>query len=154
MISWEKCCFWSANRIGWSYQWFTMSPFKPVVLWSLEHFTLWELKSFVLYNFLRGCESLVWTPDPDLPSGSWFWSWPRRPSLCLWCEKETTLSLGEAWTMMNLKECRMNNFIQSLVPSFQDRSLSNNANIFCIYQKFTTAKQVLSQQFHRWVTTP
>lgn len=46
-----------------------------------------------------------------------------------------------------LKEGRMDNFVQSLVPSFQDRSLANNPVISCIYQVFTTAQQVLGQQF-------
>lgn len=49
--------------------------------------------------------------------------------------------------MLMLKEGRMDNFVQSLVPSFQDRSLANNPVISCIYQVFTTAQQVLGQQF-------
>nr|XP_055180440.1 uncharacterized protein LOC129509079 isoform X2 [Nyctereutes procyonoides] len=36
----------------------------------------------------------------------------------------------------------------------KDRNLSNIPVISCIYQVFTTAQQVLGQQFHRGVTTP
>nr|XP_055180443.1 uncharacterized protein LOC129509079 isoform X4 [Nyctereutes procyonoides] len=75
-------------------------------------------------------------------------------SKSLWCEKESTLSLGETCTMLTGKEGTMEDFVQPLVPSFQDRNLSNIPVISCIYQVFTTAQQVLGQQFHRGVTTP
>lgn len=98
-ISWEKCYCCSGNRM-WSYQWFTMSSLKPMVVWSLEHFSVWTLNSSVLYNFQRGWESLVWAPYPYLPTGLWFWSRLQWHSLCLWCEKWSTLSLGDTWTML------------------------------------------------------
>ncbi|CAD7679330.1 unnamed protein product [Nyctereutes procyonoides] len=57
-------------------------------------------------------------------------------------KRESTLIPGEAYTLLTLKEGTMENFIQSLVPSFQDRNLSK---ISCMYQVFTTVQQVLSQ---------
>ena len=50
-----------------------------------------------------------------LSTGPWSSQWfmvvqltnYSTPSLCLWCEKESTLSLGEAWITMTLKEGRM-----------------------------------------------
>ena len=45
-------------------------------IWSLETFSVWALKSFVLHKFWSGWESLVWGPGPIIPSGLWFWSWP------------------------------------------------------------------------------
>ena len=59
------------------------------------------------------------------------------------------MSLGEAGTMLMLKEDRMDSFVQSLVPSLQDRSLSKNPIISCLYEVFITAQHGLSQQFHR-----
>ena len=149
-LSSEKwyCC--SANRMWWSYQWFTMSPLKQMVLWSLEPFSGWVLKSFVLHNFLRGWDSLVFAPDPHLPSDSWFWSWLQCPP-CVSGVKRNPPCLGKAWTMLTLKEGRMDDFVQSLVLSFKERCLSNNPVISCIYHVFTTAQQVLGWQLHRWV---
>ncbi|CAK7311020.1 hypothetical protein VULLAG_LOCUS15813 [Vulpes lagopus] len=63
------------------------------------------------------------------------------------CSEESTLSLGEARTMLTLREGRMDDFLQSLGPSFLDRSLAKNPVISCLYQVFTTAQQVLGQQF-------
>ncbi|CAD7668995.1 unnamed protein product [Nyctereutes procyonoides] len=62
------------------------------------------------------------------------------------CSEESTLSLREARTMLTLREGRLDDFLQSLVPSFQDRSLIINPVISCLYQVFTTAQQVLGQQ--------
>ncbi|KAM8936734.1 ral guanine nucleotide dissociation stimulator-like isoform 2-T2 [Lycaon pictus] len=63
------------------------------------------------------------------------------------CSEQSTLSVGEARTMLTLREGRMDDFLQSLVPSFQDRSLIINPVLSCLYQVFTTAQQVLGQQF-------
>ena len=51
--------------------------------------------------------------------------------------------------MLMHKEGRMDIFVQALVPSFQDRSLSNNPIISCIYQMFITAQKVLGQNLLR-----
>ncbi|XP_013966145.1 ral guanine nucleotide dissociation stimulator-like [Canis lupus familiaris] len=63
------------------------------------------------------------------------------------CSEESTVSLGEARTMLTLREGRVDGFLQSFVPSSQNRSLANNPVISCLYQLFTTAQQVLGQQF-------
>ena len=87
----------------------------------------------------------------------WFivWKLTTVSLLCLWFEKEpSTLSLGEARNMLTLKEGRMDIFVQFLLLSFHDRSLSINPIISCLYQVVTTAQQVLGQQLHRWVTNP
>ena len=49
--------------------------------------------------------------------------------------------------MLTLREGRVDDLLQSLVPSFQDRSLIINPVISCLYQVFTAAQQVLGQQF-------
>ena len=59
------------------------------------------------------------------------------------------MSLGEAGTMLMLKEDRMDSFVQSLVPSLQDRSLSKNPIISCLYEVFIIAQHVLGLQLHR-----
>ncbi|CAK7308119.1 Ral guanine nucleotide dissociation stimulator [Vulpes lagopus] len=49
--------------------------------------------------------------------------------------------------MLTLREGRVDDFLQSLVPSSQDRSLIINPVFSCLYQLFTAAQQVLGQQF-------
>lgn len=64
-------------------------------------------------------------------------------------EQESSLSLDEACTMLTLREGTLENFVHSPVLSFPDRSISNITTMFCIYQVFTSAQQVLGQQFNR-----
>ena len=78
-LSWEKCCCCSANRML-KLPLFSMYPVKPMLLGSLETFSVSVLKFFVLYNFLKRWLSLSWVPDPDHPSVSWFGSWLQCPS--------------------------------------------------------------------------
>ncbi|XP_057168986.1 ral guanine nucleotide dissociation stimulator-like [Ursus arctos] len=63
--------------------------------------------------------------------------------------EESSLSLDEAQTMLRLREGTMERFVQSLVPSFPDGSISTTSTIFCMYEMFTSATQVLGQQFNR-----
>ncbi|XP_045670732.1 ral guanine nucleotide dissociation stimulator-like isoform X6 [Ursus americanus] len=51
--------------------------------------------------------------------------------------------------MLRLREGTMEHFVQSLVPSFPDGSISTTSTIFCMYEMFTSATQVLGQQFNR-----
>ncbi|XP_077742641.1 uncharacterized protein LOC144306869 isoform X2 [Canis aureus] len=51
--------------------------------------------------------------------------------------------------MRMLQEGRMDTFVQSLLRSFQERSLSENAVVSCLYQVFSTAQRVLGQHLHR-----
>ena len=51
--------------------------------------------------------------------------------------------------MLMLEEGRMDIFVQFLLLSFHDRSLSINPIISCLSQVVTTAQQVLGQQLHR-----
>ncbi|XP_057168844.1 uncharacterized protein LOC130543846 [Ursus arctos] len=51
--------------------------------------------------------------------------------------------------MLRLREGTMERFVQSLVPSFPDGSISTTSTIFCMYEMFTSATQVLGQQFNR-----
>ncbi|XP_057168926.1 ral guanine nucleotide dissociation stimulator-like isoform X2 [Ursus arctos] len=51
--------------------------------------------------------------------------------------------------MLRLREGIMEHFVQSLVPSFPDGSISTTLTIFCMYEMFTSATQVLGQQFNR-----
>ena len=78
----EKCCHCSANRMCWSYQWFAMYSLKPMVLRSHNR-CVWTLNSFVLSNFPRGWEFLVWAPNTDIPRVSWFWSLLQMLKQCL-----------------------------------------------------------------------
>ncbi|XP_040476859.1 ral guanine nucleotide dissociation stimulator-like isoform X2 [Ursus maritimus] len=50
--------------------------------------------------------------------------------------------------MLRLREGTMERFVQSLVPSFPDGSISTTSTIFCMYEMFTSATQVLGQQFN------
>ncbi|CAD7690695.1 unnamed protein product [Nyctereutes procyonoides] len=63
------------------------------------------------------------------------------------CSEESSLSLGEARTMLTLRERRVDDFLQSLVLSSKERSLIISPGFSCLYQLFTTAQQVLGQQF-------
>ena len=51
--------------------------------------------------------------------------------------------------MLTLREGRMDTFVQSLLRSFQERSLSENTVVFRVYQVFSTAQRVLGHEFHR-----
>ncbi|XP_057168721.1 ral-GDS-related protein-like isoform X1 [Ursus arctos] len=50
--------------------------------------------------------------------------------------------------MLRLREGTMEHFVQSLVPSFPDGSISTTSTIFCMYEMFTSATQVPGQQFN------
>lgn len=89
------------------------------------------------------------------PCSSWgFTAWelticsPTRPLVCL-LEKASSLSLDEACTMLALREGAVQRCGHSLLLSFPDRSLSNVTTMGSIYQMFSSAQQLLDQQFPR-----
>ena len=106
-ISWKICCCCSANRMCWNYQ----LPCLPQTNGTLNPNTFFYVGTEIFYS--------VQLPEAmgffGLSTGPWSSQWfmvvqltnYSTPSLCLWCEKESTLSLGEAWITMTLKEGRM-----------------------------------------------
>ncbi|VCW79421.1 unnamed protein product, partial [Gulo gulo] len=63
------------------------------------------------------------------------------------CSEASSLSLDEACTMLALREGTAQKCRHSLLLSFPDRSLANITTMCSIYQMFTSAQQVLDQQF-------
>ncbi|XP_044937915.1 uncharacterized protein LOC123392541 [Mustela putorius furo] len=63
------------------------------------------------------------------------------------CSEASSLSPDEACTMLALREGAVQRWGHSLLLSFPDRSLSNVTTMCSIYQMFTSAQQVLDQQF-------
>ena len=95
---------------------------------------------------VRGVSGLSSRPR----SSWWFMVTPLTifPSLSLCYEKESTLSVDEARTMLTLKAGTVEKVADSLLPSFQGGNISVTT-FSCVYLAFTASPQVLGQLFHR-----
>lgn len=91
----------------------------------------------LLFLVFHGVEADYVSPPP-----------PPNPPVCL-LQKASSLSLDEACTMLALREGTVQKCGHSLLLSFPERSLSNLTTMCSIYQMFTSAQQVLDQQFNR-----
>ena len=131
-LIWEKCCCYSANRMCWQYHWYSMSSITPMVLWSQEHFLCgnWSPFSYITSwgdrSLCSGCQNQIFPVFHGLEAVS-------CPSLCLQYEKESTLSLGNAWIMQTLMKVEWIIlytpwYHPSILPilSWKDRCLWNN----------------------------